>query len=59
MRAALGVVLPCAILLAGVTPFQQNLPADELIWDSENMKFTNDPDANRFVHYEYRKGWSL
>ena len=32
---------------------------DELIWDSENLKFTNDPDANRFVHYEYRQGWSL
>jgi predicted dehydrogenase len=32
---------------------------DELTWDSVNMKFTNDPDANRFVHYEYRTGWSL
>jgi hypothetical protein len=31
----------------------------QLIWDSESMKFTNDPDANQFVHYEYRKGWSL
>ncbi len=32
---------------------------DLLVWDSVNMKFTNDPDANRFLHYEYRKGWSL
>ena len=22
-------------------------------------KITNDPDANKLLHYEYRKGWSL
>jgi predicted dehydrogenase len=32
---------------------------DLLHWDSENLKITNDPDANQFLHYEYRKGWSL
>ncbi len=32
---------------------------DPLTWDSEGMKFTNDPDANKLLHYEYRKGWSL
>ncbi|MGE5611320.1 MAG: hypothetical protein ACM359_18875 [Bacillota bacterium] len=31
----------------------------KLNWDSENMKVTNVPEANRYVHYEYRKGWSL
>jgi predicted dehydrogenase len=31
----------------------------ELHWDAENMKITNDPDANKLLHYEYRKGWSL
>ena len=30
---------------------------DRLIWDSANMKITNDPDANNLLHYEYRKGW--
>jgi predicted dehydrogenase len=30
-----------------------------LNWDSENLKITNDPDANKLLHYEYRKGWSL
>jgi predicted dehydrogenase len=30
-----------------------------LLWDSENLKITNDPDANKLLHYEYRKGWSL
>ncbi|HEX4644884.1 MAG TPA: gfo/Idh/MocA family oxidoreductase, partial [Verrucomicrobiae bacterium] len=32
---------------------------DRLVWESEKMNFTNDPDANDFLHYEYRKGWSL
>ena len=30
-----------------------------LIWDSNNMKFTNNEMANELVHKEYRKGWSL
>ena len=30
-----------------------------LVWDSEKMKFTNNAEANRFLHYEYRPGWSL
>ena len=30
---------------------------EKLLWDSENLKITNDPDANKFLHYEYRKGW--
>jgi hypothetical protein len=32
---------------------------EELIWDSQNLKITNDPDANKYLRYEYRKGWSL
>lgn len=32
---------------------------DKLVWDSENLKFTNDPDANQLLHYEYRSGWTL
>ena len=30
-----------------------------LIWDSENMKVTNLPEANKYLHYEYRAGWTL
>jgi predicted dehydrogenase len=30
-----------------------------LLWDSENLRVTNFPEANNFIHYEYRKGWSL
>src|SRR5579872_7083272 len=31
----------------------------KLVWDSENMKFTNDPDANEYLDYEHREGWKL
>jgi predicted dehydrogenase len=34
-------------------------PGTRLEWDSENMKVKNAPELNRFVHAEYRKGWSL
>ena len=30
-----------------------------LQWDGEAMQATNCPEAQRFVHPEYRKGWSL
>ena len=32
---------------------------DKLDWDSANLKIANDPDAEHFLHYEYRKGWEL
>lgn len=32
---------------------------EKLVWDSANLRITNDPDANKLLHYEYRKGWSL
>ncbi len=28
-------------------------------WDAANLKVTNNPDAEQFVHTEYRKGWTL
>ncbi len=31
----------------------------KLIWDGTNMKITNVPKANEFLHYPYRDGWSL
>lgn len=30
-----------------------------LYWDPENMRITNDEDANRFISEPYREGWSL
>ncbi len=34
-------------------------PHRELQWDGPNMRFTNCPEANRYVSKEYRKGWEL
>jgi predicted dehydrogenase len=31
----------------------------KLEWDGPNLKFTNAPEANKFLHREYRKGWTL
>jgi len=31
----------------------------KLEWDGENMEFKNFPEANEFIHTEYREGWSL
>ena len=28
-------------------------------WDAKNMRVKNVPEANRFIHSEYRKGWVL
>lgn len=30
-----------------------------LAWDGDQMKVTNMPEANNYLHYEYRKGWTL
>lgn len=31
----------------------------KLVWDRENMKFPNHPEAEKFLRREYRKGWTL
>jgi hypothetical protein len=28
-------------------------------WDAKNLKSTNMPEINQFVHREYRSGWTL
>jgi predicted dehydrogenase len=35
------------------------LGGQQLLWDSENLKVTNVPEANNYIHYDYRKGWTL
>jgi len=34
-------------------------PGQRLEWDSQNMKVTNLPEANKYVRREYRSGWAL
>jgi hypothetical protein len=31
----------------------------KLEWDGPKMKFTNAPDADKYLHYQYREGWTL
>jgi len=31
----------------------------KLLWNGEKMEFTNLPEANQFLHFDYRPGWSL
>ena len=31
----------------------------QLLWDSEKLQVTNVPEANQYLHYEYRPGWTL
>ncbi len=31
----------------------------KLEWNGEELRFTNEPSANQYLHYEYRKGWTL
>jgi len=38
---------------------KDTLSRTKLLWDSENFRFTNVPEANQFLRREYRKGWSL
>ncbi len=51
-------VLTEAMLLANIAVLMQD-KYTKLEWDGEKMEFTNLPEANRFLHKEYRQGWSL
>ena len=31
----------------------------KLEWDAKNLRFTNSPEANKFVKPVFRKGWEL
>jgi hypothetical protein len=35
------------------------LAGKKLDWDGPALKATNCPEADKFLHTEYRKGWSL
>jgi len=51
-----------AVLLGNValrSQLREDLTLDKLLWDSANLRFTNLDEANRFLHRDYRAGWSL
>ena len=45
-----------AVLLGTVSV---RMGGKKLIWDSANLRITNVPEANKYLHYQYREGWSL
>lgn len=45
-----------SILLGGVSTF---FPGETLAWDAANLKFTNQPKADRLIRRPYRKGWEV
>jgi predicted dehydrogenase len=51
-----GALLTETILLGNIG---MRVAGQKLEWDGPNLKFTNNPDANKFLHTEYRKGWTL
>lgn len=51
-------VLTEAMLLANIAVLMQD-KYTKLEWDGEKMEFTNLPEANEYLHKEYRPGWSL
>jgi predicted dehydrogenase len=38
---------------------KEPLSQKRLEWDGPNLRFTNFPKANEYIHKTYRKGWSL
>jgi hypothetical protein len=38
---------------------REKLTLAKLLWDPEGFKFTNLPEANEFLHRQYREGWTL
>jgi predicted dehydrogenase len=45
------------MVLLGVAA--QRVPGEKLVWDGPNLRFTNNDEANRYIHTPYRDGWSL
>jgi hypothetical protein len=39
--------------------FNENKCAPPLVWDRENMKFSNAAEANQYLTRDYREGWKL
>jgi len=51
-----------AVLLGNVAlrpQLRETLTRTVLLWDGPGMKITNVPQANDFLHCEYREGWTL
>jgi len=43
-------------VLLGTVAYRLGKP---ITWDAKKLKATNAPEAERYLRYEYRKGWKL
>ena len=67
IRACKGGIAPCSnFSIAG--PYVEWLllgticwrfPNEKLMWDSKNLRFTNNEKANEYIKPNFRKGWEL
>ena len=51
-----------SVLLGNVAlrvKLREDLTLYRLLWDGPNLKFSNLDEANKFIHREYRSGWTL
>jgi predicted dehydrogenase len=51
-----------AVLLGNIAlrpELKEKLTRTSLLWDGPNLKITNVPEANKFLHRRYREGWTL
>jgi predicted dehydrogenase len=44
--------------LLGIAAYRA-APGKALDWDAKNLRFTNAPQADKFLGYEFREGWSM
>lgn len=55
-------VLAQVVLLGNVAlrpEIKEKLVDTKLLWDGDAFRFTNLEEANQYLHYEYRPGWTL
>lgn len=47
------------VMLLGNIAVRMQEHKTKLEWNGDKMEFTNLPEANQYIHKEYRSGWSL
>jgi len=55
-------LLAQVVLLGNVAlrpELRETMNRTKLMWDGAKMEITNVPEANKFLHREYREGWTL
>jgi predicted dehydrogenase len=55
-------ILAEGVLLGNVAlrpELREKMNRTKLLWDGPNLKITNVPEANEFLHRKYRDGWTL